>query len=69
MANKMAWSALLFGMLIGGAMVMYQAQLTDAFRGPKVTGDPESNSRQEKVTPLFLKHHNAIIDLNSSLIH
>jgi len=48
MANKMAWSALLFGMLIGGAMVMYQAQLTDAFLSPKGAGDPESNSRQRR---------------------
>ena len=53
MANKMAWTALLFGMLIGGAMVMYQEQLRDAFLNKNNAAAALDNSRQEKVTPHY----------------
>ena len=54
MANKMAWTALLFGMLIGGAMVMYQEQLRDAFLNTKNNAAAAlDSSRQEKVTPHY----------------
>jgi len=47
MANKMAWSALLFGMLIGGAMVMYQEQLRDAFLNNNAADLDNSRQRRE----------------------